>query len=48
MLTSKQLQAPEPLTTHAKYGKLLSDAIDVWKREDVKNKNVRSMSYNRK
>jgi hypothetical protein len=35
MLTQDQLTQLEPLTKHQKFGKLLSDAIEIWKREDV-------------
>lgn len=33
MLTETQLKNLEPLTKHSKYGKLLSDAIEIWKTE---------------
>lgn len=35
MLTQEQLEKLEPLTQHPKYGKLLSDAIEVWKKENA-------------
>jgi hypothetical protein len=35
MLTQDQLDQLKPLTEHPKFGKLLSDAIEVWKRDDV-------------
>lgn len=35
MLTEIQLKNLEPLTKHPKYGKLLCDAIEVWKTENV-------------
>lgn len=35
MLTDQQIEELEPLTKHPKYGKLLSDTVEVWKRDDV-------------
>lgn len=35
MLTKEQLIQLKPLTANPRYGKLLSDAIEIWKREDV-------------
>lgn len=35
MLTEQQLKNLAPLCENPKFGKLLSDAIEIWKREDV-------------
>ena len=36
MLTQDQLIQLQPFTQHPRYGKLLSDAIEIWKQENVK------------
>ncbi len=35
MLTSQQLNKLIPLTLHVKYGKIISDAIEIWKKENI-------------
>src|SRR5690606_30806684 len=35
MLTQDQIDKLQLLTQHSKFGKLLQDAIEVWKRKDV-------------
>lgn len=34
MLTKRQIEELQPLTKHSKFGKLLADAIEVWKVAD--------------
>lgn len=35
MLTENQLEQLKPLCNHPRYGKLLSDAIEIWKEKNV-------------
>lgn len=34
-LTQEQIQKLQPLTQHPKFGKLLQDAIEIWKKENI-------------